>query len=136
MGEGLLTLRTNIGLRLLVLLHVNPQAPSVSKTFLACFALVGFVPCVNVVVLLQQLVVIEPLLTDLTPVLIVPGMFALVMTETLGRGKTVSALVADVALLSVVSSLVNILQVAGGETFKAVRAGELLLVVVFGGHVL
>ena len=113
MGEGLLALGADIGLRLLVLLHVNPETSSVGKTFLTGLALVGFVSGVDVVMLLQQLVVVEALLTDLAPVLIVPGMFALVVTEALGRGETLPALVADVALLSVVTSLVDILQVAG-----------------------
>ena len=58
------------------------------------------------------------------------------MTEALSSGKTLPALITDVARLSVVTSLVDILQVTGGEGFQAVRAGELLLVVVFGGHVL
>ena len=52
-GEGLLTLRTDIRLGLLVLLHVNPQTSSVGKTFLAGGALVRFVPRVDVVMLLQ-----------------------------------------------------------------------------------
>ena len=58
------------------------------------------------------------------------------MTEALGRGETVPTLVTDVALLSQVTSLVDILQVAGGESLRTVRAGELLLVVVFGRDVL
>ena len=53
------------------------------------------------------------------------------MTEALSSGKTLPALITDVARLSVVTSLVNILQMAGREGFQAVRAGELLLVVVF-----
>ena len=58
------------------------------------------------------------------------------MTEALSSGKTLPALITDVARLSVVTPLVNILQVAGGEGFQAVRAGELLLVVVFGRDVI
>ena len=54
------------------------------------------------------------------------------MTEALSCGKTLPALITDVARLSVVTSLVNILQVARGEGFQAERTGEPLLVGVFG----
>ena len=52
-GEGLLTLGTDVGLRLLVFLHVNPQTSSVGKTFLTGGALVRFVTRVDVVMFLQ-----------------------------------------------------------------------------------
>lgn len=51
--EGLLTLGTRVGLRLLVLLTVDPQTTSVGKAFVTLCALIRFVPCVNVLVLLQ-----------------------------------------------------------------------------------
>ena len=57
------------------------------------------------------------------------------MTEALSCRKTFPALITDVARLSIVTSLVNILQMAGREGFQAVRAGEPLLVSVFGRDV-
>ena len=52
-SEGLLALRTHVRLRVLVLLHVDPQTSSVGKTFLASRTLVGFVAGVNMLMFLQ-----------------------------------------------------------------------------------
>ena len=52
-SEGLLTLGTNIRLSLLVLLGVDPQAPTIGETFLAGIALVRLISRVDVLVFLQ-----------------------------------------------------------------------------------
>ena len=91
---------------------------------------------VGVAVLLKQLVIVESFTTIAAHKLVVPGVFALVVAQSLGRGETVTALVTDEAPLSIVESLVDILQMSGGEKFSALGARKLLLIVVFGRHML
>ena len=95
-----------------MLLRVDPQAASVAESFITLGALIWLAAGVGVTVLLQQLVIIKSLPTIPAHELIVPGVFALVVTQALGRGEAVTALIADEAPLSIMKPLVNILQVS------------------------
>ena len=131
-AEGLLALGAGVGLVHLVLLVVDPEAASVAESLVTLCALVRLAAGVGVTVLLEQLVIIESFATISAHKLVVPGVFALVVTQALGRGKAVTALVANEASFSVVESFMNILQMSGGEQFRALGAGELFLIIVFG----
>ena len=95
-----------------MLLHVDPQAASVAESLVTLGALVWLAAGVNVAVLLQQLVIVESLATIPAHELIIPGVLALVVTQTLGCGKAVPTLVTYEASLSIVKSLMNILQMS------------------------
>ena len=69
-----------------MLLHVDPEAAPVAEPLVALGALVGLAPGVDVLMLLQQLVVVEPLATGPAHKLVIPRVLALVVTQTLSRG--------------------------------------------------
>ena len=112
MAEGFLTLGARVGLVHLVLLHVDPEAASVAESLVTFGALVGLAAGMGVAVLLKQLVIVESFATIAAHKLVVPGVFALVVAQSLGRGETVTALVTDEAPLPVVKSFMNILQMS------------------------
>ena len=62
--------------------------------------------------LLQQLVVIKALITSSAPVLVVPSVLTLMVTQTLYCGKTFTTLITDKTLLAVVRSFMDVLQVS------------------------
>ena len=112
MAESFLTFGARVRFVHLVLLHVDPEAASVAESLVTLGALVRLAPGVGVAVLLKQLVIVESFATISAHKLIVPRVFALVMTQTLGRGETVPALITDEAPLPVVKSFMNIFQMS------------------------
>ena len=95
-----------------MLLDVDPEAASVTESLVTLGALVRLAPGVGVAVLLKQLMIVKSFATIAAHKLIVPRVFALVMTQSLGRGEAVPALVTDEAPLPVVKSFMNILQMS------------------------
>jgi len=105
-----------------VLLTVEPQRAAVGKAFVALLARVGLVPGVQVVVLLQQFKVVEPLATTLAVVGKLARMLTPMMLQSLIGLKASATVLTTYTLLSLVCPLVYDLAVLGGKGFGANHA--------------
>ena len=111
-GETFTAFCANIRFHIVMLFHVDPQTSPVTKSFITSITFVRFASRVNVFVLFEQFLVIESFPTSLAHKLIISCVLALVVTQSLRRGKTVTTLVADVALLSVMKTFMDVLQMS------------------------
>ena len=76
-----------------MLLLVNPKRASVGKAFITFVALVWFVSCVNMLMFFHQFEVVETFVTGSTSKLIIPCVFAFVVTQSLDGCEAFTTLV-------------------------------------------
>ena len=88
----------------------------------------------DVLVLFHKLEVVKPFVTGPASELIVTSVFAFVVPKTLDCGKALTTLVTNETTLAIMGSLVDIFKMSGGKRFRALRANESLLIIMFGGN--